>query len=114
MAPFLVILSLLLLGVGIVAWHTRSTWWHVVAHLLPQPPLTRAAKAASGQAAEPVYAAEPDAFAQAPLSRTEFITETPVVAPASASGPASVNDPFAHAPAVSDLSDGFPHAETRH
>ncbi len=119
MAPFLVILGLLLMGVAIVAWHTRATWWHLVAHLLPQPPLTRAAKAASGQTTEPVYAAEPDAFAHAPLSgaplsRTDFIAETPVVAPLQASGPASVNDPFAHAPAVSDLSDGFPQSETRH
>ncbi|NBW13816.1 MAG: hypothetical protein EBR82_38025 [Caulobacteraceae bacterium] len=120
MAPFLVILSLLLMGVAIVAWHTRATWWHFVAHLLPQPPLTRAAKAAVEQTTEPVYTAEPDAFAHAPLSgaplsgaplsRTDFIAETPVVAPASA----SANDPFAHAPAVSDLSDGFPQSETRH
>ena len=115
MAPFLVIVSLLLMGVAIVAWHTRETWWHAVAHLLPKPPLTRAGKAAAEQV-EPVYPAEPDAFAQAPLSgaplsRTDFIAETPVVAPA----PASVNDPFAHAPAVSDLSDGgLSQSETRH
>lgn len=118
MAPFLVILGLLLLGVAIVAWHTRETWWHFVAHLLPQPPLTRAGKAAAEQA-EPAWPAEPDAFAHAPqsgapLSRTDFIAETPVVAPAPASAPASANDPFAHAPAVSDLSDGLSQSETRH
>ncbi len=111
MAPFLVILSLLLLGVAIVAWHTRETWWHFVAHMLPQPPLTRAGKAALATPAEPVYPAEPDAFAHAPLSRADFIAETPAVAPA----PASANDPFAHAPAVSDLSDvGLSQSETRH
>lgn len=116
MAPFLVILGLLLLGMAIVAWHTRETWWHFVAHLLPQPPLTRAGKAALEASAEPACPAEPDAFAHAPqsgapLSRTDFIAETPVVAPAQA----SANDPFAHAPAVSDLSDGgFPQSETRH
>jgi len=111
MAPFLVILSLLLLGVGIVAWHTRETWWHFVAHLLPQPPLTRAGKAAIRPSAEPACPAEPDAFADAPLSRSVFV-ETPAAAPA----PAASNDPFAHAPPVSDLSEvgGLPQAETRH
>ncbi|QTC93084.1 hypothetical protein [Brevundimonas goettingensis] len=110
MAPFLVILGLLLLGVAIVAWHTRETWWHFVAHLLPQPPLTRAGKAAA-MAEEPAYPAEPDAFAQAPLSRSFFAEQAAARPPA----PASPNDPFAHAPSVSDLSDaGLSQSETRH
>lgn len=113
MAPILVVIGLLLLGVAIVAWHTRAIWWHVVAHLLPPPPLTRAARAArvaAGTPAEPApqpaVAAEPHAFAHAPASRS-FMAEAPIVPPASA------NDPFAHAPAVSELA-GPQSGETRH
>jgi hypothetical protein len=116
MAPFLVILGLLLLGVAIVGWHTRATWVHLVAHLL-----ARRRKSA------PAWPAEPDAFAHAPVSRSSILTpsafsapaETFPAAPVPASEPAPApiaaneSDPFAHAPALSDLA-GFQTGETRH
>jgi hypothetical protein len=118
MAPFLVILGLLLLGVAIVAWHTRETWWHVVAPFLPKPPLTRAGRAAHEAVASPpapAIPAEPHAFVAAPVSRSVF-AETPVVSQPAIAPAHPTNDPFAHAPTVSDLSDvgGLPQSETRH
>jgi hypothetical protein len=114
MAPFLVILGLLLLGVAIVAWHTRHTWWHVVAPFLPRPPLTRAARAAPEPVA-PSFPAEPDAFAHAPVSQPPAtlaaVTPSPVapVAPAASNG----SDPFAHAPDLTQL-NGLQSGDTRH
>lgn len=82
MAPFLVILLLLALGAGIIAWHTIG-YPHA-----PAP--TRASKrTASGTPARP----EP----QAPVAAA---TE-PVFAPSTSFPPPPVSrtsDPFAHAP----------------
>lgn len=90
MAPFLVILSLLLLGVGIVAWHTRETFRHLLVRK-PDP--------------KPGYPAQPDAFAEAPLSRASFMMAPVAAPPVAAPTPVAANesDPFAHAPSVSEL-----------
>jgi hypothetical protein len=97
MAPILVVIGLLLLGVAIVAWHTRHTWWH----LMPRREQASAAmKASSPPTAAPatVFPAEPDAFAQPPVSRSAFMT-APVARPVAA----NESDPFAHAPDAAEL-----------
>lgn len=118
MAAFLVILGLLLLGVAIVAWHTRETFAHL---LVRRPDRGQTRRVAATPAA--AYRAEPDAFAHAPISESSIASpvpepvqtpvaepvETPVPAPVAANG----SDPFAHAPALSELG-GLQSRETRH
>ncbi|CAN5430936.1 hypothetical protein BH09PSE1_BH09PSE1_20880 [soil metagenome] len=78
MAPFLVILLLLALGAGIIAWHTIG---------YPHAPAPR--RPASPKPTPP----EPDA-PQAAVSEPVFApTSTPLTAPV-----VRADDPFAHAP----------------
>ena len=82
MAPFLVILLLLALGAGIVAWHT-----------IGHPHVSAAPRRRASRPSPPL------ADAVAPSSEPAFAPTqyTPTVAPKPLS-PASSVDPFAHAP----------------
>jgi hypothetical protein len=107
MAPILVVVGLLMLGVAIVAWATRRTTSRsyvkrrvrdtagndpmTVATLKPKP--TRM----TGSMLEP----QPEAFAAAPVSTPQAVSPAPFRSLVLAHSTAS--DPFAHAPSLSDL-----------
>ena len=87
MGPFFVVVGLLTLGGAIVAWATRptATYTHI----------EKRERRTTG----PVLPAEPRAFARAPVA-------APPTLMGAARSPAT--DPFAHAPALSDLGGASP------